>query len=312
MMLEELRKVIPSFVARVDRPDRGGRGASTSPRPGPRRPPSRRPALRRRRARAPPGGHPHRLRSRRRGQAPRRHLLPAHAAARRPGAGAACARLGADERVALLARVRGRARQPASPSRARRSSASTTASTCVADYGAFRDLQRHRMLTIEWQPLSHAARLRRARRGRGSRAARPRSTRRWRARPRCYDALREPVPGAGVVRGVARVPDPVRDADERARGDAPPRAAHDAVGPPGVPAGRARRCTGSSPSEAGHRSIAAAMSHVDHTTYELERLAAERAADARRSAADPVLITRLIQAPAGRVAGRDRKSFAPL
>jgi thymidylate synthase ThyX len=36
--------------------------------------------------------------------------------------------------------------------------------------------------------------------------------------------------------------------------------------------------------EAGHRSIAAAMSHVDHTTYELERLAAERAADARRTA----------------------------
>ena len=24
----------------------------------------------------------------------------------------------------------------------------------LADYGAFRDLQRHRMLTIEWQPLS--------------------------------------------------------------------------------------------------------------------------------------------------------------
>ena len=24
----------------------------------------------------------------------------------------------------------------------------------LADYGAFRDLQRHRMLTIEWQPLT--------------------------------------------------------------------------------------------------------------------------------------------------------------
>ena len=36
--------------------------------------------------------------------------------------------------------------------------------------------------------------------------------------------------------------------------------------------------------QAGHRAIAAAMSHVDHTTYELERLAAERAADARRAA----------------------------
>ena len=36
--------------------------------------------------------------------------------------------------------------------------------------------------------------------------------------------------------------------------------------------------------QAGHRAIAAAMSHVDHTTYELERLAAERAAEARRAA----------------------------
>ncbi len=36
--------------------------------------------------------------------------------------------------------------------------------------------------------------------------------------------------------------------------------------------------------QAGHRAIAAAMSYVDHTTYELERLAAERAAEARRAA----------------------------
>ena len=34
--------------------------------------------------------------------------------------------------------------------------------------------------------------------------------------------------------------------------------------------------------QAGHRAIAAAMSYVDHETYELERLAAERAAEARR------------------------------
>jgi len=35
--------------------------------------------------------------------------------------------------------------------------------------------------------------------------------------------------------------------------------------------------------EAGHRAIAETMSYVDHTTYELERLAAERAAEARRA-----------------------------
>jgi thymidylate synthase ThyX len=37
--------------------------------------------------------------------------------------------------------------------------------------------------------------------------------------------------------------------------------------------------------QAGHRAIAAAMRHVDHRTYELERLDAERAAEAKRAAA---------------------------
>ena len=35
---------------------------------------------------------------------------------------------------------------------------------------------------------------------------------------------------------------------------------------------------------AGHRAIAAAMGHVDHGSVELERLDAERQAEARRSA----------------------------
>ncbi|HEY5011667.1 MAG TPA: FAD-dependent thymidylate synthase, partial [Acidimicrobiia bacterium] len=37
--------------------------------------------------------------------------------------------------------------------------------------------------------------------------------------------------------------------------------------------------------QAGHRAIALAMRHVDHQTYELERLDAERSAEARRAAA---------------------------
>jgi hypothetical protein len=36
--------------------------------------------------------------------------------------------------------------------------------------------------------------------------------------------------------------------------------------------------------QAGHRAIAAAMSHVDHETYELERLESERAAAVKRAA----------------------------
>jgi thymidylate synthase ThyX len=35
---------------------------------------------------------------------------------------------------------------------------------------------------------------------------------------------------------------------------------------------------------AGHRALAAAMCHVDQTTYELERLTSERAAEQRRAA----------------------------
>jgi hypothetical protein len=37
--------------------------------------------------------------------------------------------------------------------------------------------------------------------------------------------------------------------------------------------------------QAGHRAIARAMRHVDHRTYELERLDSERAAEAKRAAA---------------------------
>ena len=113
MMLDELRKVIPSFLTRVDRPDRGGawseylaetRASATAElvdrlfagdEPEPR-----------------PAGHPHRLRPRRRGQAPRRDLLPAHAPARgpdpRPGPHASAT----DERGRAAARVRGGADEP--------------------------------------------------------------------------------------------------------------------------------------------------------------------------------------------------------
>jgi hypothetical protein len=59
---------------------------------------------------------------------------------------------------------------------------------------------------------------------------------------------------------------------------------HHAVGPSCVLAGRAGDARLIA-EQVGH--AIAAMSHVDHTSYELERLAAERAADARRTV-DPV------------------------
>ena len=156
IMLEELRKVIPSFLARVDREDRGvvwsaylaetrdvhrrarraGCSQATAPSRGPRsRSPTSTPTAEDKLL----GGD----------------LLPADAPARRPGAGAGaharrrtsasrcCARTSGSDATVVTAR-------------AARSSASTTASTSLADYGAFRDLQRHRMLTIEWQRLSIA------------------------------------------------------------------------------------------------------------------------------------------------------------
>jgi LmbE family N-acetylglucosaminyl deacetylase len=36
--------------------------------------------------------------------------------------------------------------------------------------------------------------------------------------------------------------------------------------------------------QAGHRVVAGLMSHVDHSTYDLERLESERKAEARRAA----------------------------
>ena len=113
----------------------------------------------------------------------------------------------------------------------------------VTDYGAFRDLQRHRMLTIEWQPLGaslgydvpdvvedagladrYVASLERSR--------------------ELAEAAGAALPGAVGLRRGARLPHPVLDADERPRGDAPARAAVGAPGPPRATGGWPRRCTG--------------------------------------------------------------------
>ncbi len=77
MMLEELRKVIPCFLTRVDREDRGVAWSAylAETRHSTGELVDRIFAGERRGART--GRLPHRLRSRRRGQAPRGHLLPA-------------------------------------------------------------------------------------------------------------------------------------------------------------------------------------------------------------------------------------------
>jgi thymidylate synthase ThyX len=154
MVLTELQAVMPSFVARVDRPDRGGEwvdylserrdaaGASVA-----------RMGLDR------PGASE--------GDGPSVRLLSVHgseddllaallfeqAAASEEEIRSAVRVLPPDERAALIAALvgdrRNRRHRPG-----RGFEAVRYRFEVVSDYGAFRDLQRHRMLTIQWQTLT--------------------------------------------------------------------------------------------------------------------------------------------------------------
>ena len=154
----------------------------------------------------------------------------------------------------------------------------------VSDYGAFRDLQRHRMLTIEWQPLGT---------GLG------------------YE-VPELVADAGV--GDPYEASMVRSAELHDTVGAlfPEQAAYAIAlgfrmryvmqlnareamhlielrsGQQGHPAYRAvaQQMHRAIAEVAGHRGIAEAMAFVDHDLYDLERIEAERRAEARRQAAE--------------------------
>ena len=154
LMLDELRKVIPSFLVRVDRPDRGGAWTAylaDDPRRH-RRP--RRAHLRAARSPSPAADVTlARLGSRRRRQGARRDLLPAHeparSAAARSGAPAARPTIASRWCTRTSASARNRRHKPG-----RAFERTGYRFDVLGDYGAFRDLQRHRMLTIEWQQLS--------------------------------------------------------------------------------------------------------------------------------------------------------------
>jgi hypothetical protein len=155
----------------------------------------------------------------------------------------------------------------------------------VSDYGAFRDLQRHRMLTIEWQDLGAAL---------------------------GYE-LPDTVVEAGLAdrytRSMARSAD-LHEVMARVCPAQAPYAvalafriryamqmnAREAMhmlelrsGEQGHPAYRvvAQDMHRLIAEHAGHRLIAEAMSFVDHGSYDLERLDSEKRAEARRSAAVP-------------------------
>jgi thymidylate synthase ThyX len=151
----------------------------------------------------------------------------------------------------------------------------------LTDYGAFRDLQRHRLLTLEWQPLS---------------------TRHGYTEP---DAIRE----AGILDRWTAVMDASSDLYEALRSAGLDVAAPYAVAmayrvrfymdmnareamhvielrtaPQGHPAYR-RVCQQMHDligSRAGHKAVAAAMTFADHSAVELERLKAEREMERKR------------------------------
>jgi thymidylate synthase ThyX len=151
----------------------------------------------------------------------------------------------------------------------------------LGDYGAFRDLQRHRLLTLEWQRLG----------------------------PRHGWVMPEAVAAAGGAEAWTRVMDASADLHDAIAAAGLPEAASYAVAmayrvrfymdmnareamhvielrtaPPGHPAYR-RVCQAMHrliAEQAGHRAIAAAMTFADHSEVELERLEAERSAERRR------------------------------
>jgi thymidylate synthase ThyX len=152
LMLAELKQVMPSFVARVDRPDRGGEWVTY---------------LRRRREAAERWVARLGLDRREGGDGPRVELVRVEggeadllAASLFEQGGSAEAEirarvdtLDAPERERMLAELAGERRN-----RRHRPGRGWEAVRyrfeIVSDYGGFRDLQRHRMLTCQWQRLS--------------------------------------------------------------------------------------------------------------------------------------------------------------
>jgi thymidylate synthase ThyX len=152
----------------------------------------------------------------------------------------------------------------------------------LGDYGAFRDLQRHRLLTLEWQRLG----------------------------PRHGWVMPEAVAEAGGADAWRRVMDASAELHDAIEAAGLPEVASYAVAmayrvrfymdmnareamhvielrttPQGHPSYR-RICQAMHrliAEQAGHRAIAAAMTFADHSAIELERLEAERAAERRRA-----------------------------
>ena len=288
LILEELRKVIPSFLQRVDRPDRGGAWSEYLAA-------NRAATIERVLDLLPdlvtpehdvPGGP---------AGSPSVDLVDFDPDGEDKVVAAICApqtqrseadvleavrRLGAEEkRSILMAYVGDRSNRRHRPGRA--FERTDYRFDVVTDYGAFRDMQRHRILTIEWQALGTAL---------------------------GYD-VPEVVEEAGLSSGYVASMERSRELAEALRDDFPEQSAYAVAlayrirysmqmnareamhvlelrsSPQGHASYRwvAQEMHRQIGSVAGHRLIAEVMQHVDFGAEDLERLEAERRAEQRRS-----------------------------
>jgi thymidylate synthase ThyX len=280
LMLTELRKVIPSFLKRVDRPDRGGAWSSYLE--------ANRAAMDRLVERLFP---PEELEPE---PAPAVRLVDFDPEGEVKLVGAMLypyadlpetqieeqvRKLSVDERLAVIrAYVGDRGNRRHKPGRALERTAYRF--DVLADYGAFRDLQRHRMLTVEWQRLSprHGYTRPGAVDDAGARdefdAAMERSA-------ALHDALYETFPdqAAYAVALAYRVRFVLQLNAREAMHLIELR-----TEPQGHPAYRsvAQQMHELIATEAGHPAVAEMMRFVDHSEADLERLDGERRAEARR------------------------------
>ncbi len=279
-MLSELRLVIPAFLTRVDQPERGGRWIGYL-------------ADTRRAIEAAARPFVDGIDPKPRGEVTLTDFDPdgeikvvaaaLYAASQLPDDQllALARRMSTDERVALLRAYCGsRANRRHRPGRAFERTGYRF--DVLADYGAFRDLQRHRLLSLEWQTLS----------------------------PNHGYVEPEAIAEAGALRDWHEVMDRSAILHERLVRDGLERVAPYAVvmayrvrfymdmnareamhvielrtAPQGHPSYR-RVCQAmhrAIDTIAGHRAIAAAMQFADHSEVELERLQSERSLEKRRN-----------------------------
>ncbi|MBI2878908.1 MAG: FAD-dependent thymidylate synthase, partial [Candidatus Rokubacteria bacterium] len=279
LMLRELRKVIPAFLRRVDLPDRGGawsrylaetREATEA-------------IARRLLGEAQPEERPEVVLTEYDPEGELKVVAAALYAASRLPDDALLERarwLTPEERAAVLAAYVGRrTNRRHKPGRA--FERTSYRFDVLTDYGAFRDLQRHRLLTLEWQPLS-------CRHGYVTPAAVEEAglLEDWaRVMERCA-GLHEAMLKAGLG-PVAQYAVPLAYRIRFYMQMNAREAMHIIelrTTPQGHPTYR-RICQAMHRlirDQAGHRAIAAAMGFADHSEVELERLEAERAAEQRR------------------------------